>query len=178
MRVNTRYINSTRGTSSWHTCHVRVLLMCLCDIFRVLINSLVCWFCASTLGCILFQIFAELQYQICDVCFILQNAVVYNLFECMIDWSDLGLRQYTSNPTHRTVMSWKPPWSGVLKLYWWPWCWRWVSWIKTLGQYCQGGLPALKKRKKKEIKYTRGQNWMFFQWIKLYADFLCAFVIW
>ena len=46
MPVNTRYINSTRGTSpssesycKWLGC----LLLCLCDISRMLITSLVCW---------------------------------------------------------------------------------------------------------------------------------------
>ena len=156
MRVNTRDIYSTRGTSSWHTCQVRVLLMCLSDIFWVLINSLVCWFCTSALGRILFQILQSSSAR--SVMFAsFHNAVVYNLFDCMVGWSDLGLRQYTSNPPHSTVMSWKPPWSGVLKVYWWPWCWRWVSWIKTLGQYCQGGLQA-SKTNKKERKEKRSNT--------------------
>ena len=41
MWVNTKYINST---------------MCQCDVFQVLINSLVCWFCTGTLHLTLFQI--------------------------------------------------------------------------------------------------------------------------
>ena len=32
------------------------LLLCSCDVFRALINSLVCWFCTSALGLVLFQI--------------------------------------------------------------------------------------------------------------------------
>ena len=83
MRVNTRYTNSTIGTSSndvmlWGcTSHPLVefmhlvftcmpgesygrwllsLLLCLCDIFQVLINSLVPWFCTSTLGLVLLLI--------------------------------------------------------------------------------------------------------------------------
>ena len=32
-------------------------------VFRVLINSLVCWFCTSALGFVLFQIFANLMWQ-------------------------------------------------------------------------------------------------------------------
>ena len=57
MHVNTRYINSTRDTSSYlkvFTCMpgeaesycrwLRSLLLCLCDVFWALINSLVCWF--------------------------------------------------------------------------------------------------------------------------------------
>ena len=32
------------------------LLLCLCEVFQVLINSLVCWFCAGALGLVLFQI--------------------------------------------------------------------------------------------------------------------------
>ena len=31
------------------------LLLCLCDVFQVLINSLVCWFCTGALGFILFR---------------------------------------------------------------------------------------------------------------------------
>ena len=34
----------------------RSLLMCLCDAFRALINSLVYWLCTSALGLVLFQI--------------------------------------------------------------------------------------------------------------------------
>ena len=44
MHLNTRYINSTRGTSASP------------EIFWALINSLVCWFCMSALGFVLFQI--------------------------------------------------------------------------------------------------------------------------
>ena len=36
---------------------LRSLMMCLCDVFWVLINSRVCWFCTSTLGHILFHTF-------------------------------------------------------------------------------------------------------------------------
>ena len=34
---------------------IRSLLLCLCDVFQALINSLVCWFCTSALGLVLFQ---------------------------------------------------------------------------------------------------------------------------
>ena len=34
----------------------RSLLVCLCDAFRALINSRVCWFWTSALGLVLFQI--------------------------------------------------------------------------------------------------------------------------
>ena len=51
MLVNTRDINSTRGTSSKHhhpgetyRRRLRSLLLYLCCILRALINSLVCWF--------------------------------------------------------------------------------------------------------------------------------------
>ena len=41
----------------WDLLHVtQVSLLGLCDIFCVLINSLVCWFCTGTLGLILFHI--------------------------------------------------------------------------------------------------------------------------
>ena len=80
MWVNTRFINSTRGTSSEDlplvefmylvfTCMpgesyhrwLSSLLLCLCDVFWVLINSLVCWFCMSALGLILFQICVQAE---------------------------------------------------------------------------------------------------------------------
>ena len=35
------------------------LLLCLCDVFRALITSLVCSFCTSALGLVLFQIYAD-----------------------------------------------------------------------------------------------------------------------
>ena len=52
MWVNTWYINS-RFTSYKQ---LRYLFLCLYDVFQALINSLVRWFCMSTLGLILFQI--------------------------------------------------------------------------------------------------------------------------
>ena len=80
MRINTRYMNSTRGTASnsdpptpmrlWWSlctlcllaCQVRVpvgdsgLCCCLFDIFQGLINSLVGCFCTGALGFVLFHI--------------------------------------------------------------------------------------------------------------------------
>ena len=50
-----------------HTCQVsyhrqlRSLFLYLCYVIRVLVNSLVCWFCISALGLILFQICVCLQ---------------------------------------------------------------------------------------------------------------------
>ena len=35
---------------------LRSLVFCLCDVFRELITSPVCWFCTSSLGLVLFQI--------------------------------------------------------------------------------------------------------------------------
>ena len=35
---------------------LRYLLLCLCDVFRALINSLVCWFCTGALAFVPFQI--------------------------------------------------------------------------------------------------------------------------
>ena len=40
---------------------LRSLLLCLCDVFRTLINSLVCWFCLSALGLVLVQIVMKKQ---------------------------------------------------------------------------------------------------------------------
>ena len=68
MRVNARCINSTRRFyiliftgmpgESYRRQH-RSLLLYFCHIFRVLINSLVCWSCPSTPGLVLFQIRAS-----------------------------------------------------------------------------------------------------------------------
>ena len=69
MRANTRYINSIRGCLWWSlctcyllACQVRITVgdsglccFCFCDVFRVQINSLVCWFCTSALGLVLFH---------------------------------------------------------------------------------------------------------------------------
>ena len=57
MHVNTRYINSSRGHMPGESIRrwLRSLLLYLCYIFLALINSLVCWFCMSTLGFILFH---------------------------------------------------------------------------------------------------------------------------
>ena len=38
---------------------LRSLLLCSCDVFRALINSIVCWLCTSALGLVLFQIVTE-----------------------------------------------------------------------------------------------------------------------
>ena len=79
MPVNTRYINSTRGTYSNEDVTVvefiylvftrmpgesyrrrhRFLLLYLCYVYRALINSLVCGFCTSALGLVLFQFFGR-----------------------------------------------------------------------------------------------------------------------
>ena len=65
MCVNTRYISSTRGTSSnflylVFTCmpgesYRRRLRSLLC-LFQALISSLACWFCMSALGLVPFQV--------------------------------------------------------------------------------------------------------------------------
>ena len=70
----TRYINSTSGTDvpmefmyfvftrmpgESYRRWLRSLLLCLCDVFRALMNSLVCWFYTDALGLVLFQIIAQ-----------------------------------------------------------------------------------------------------------------------
>ena len=50
------YLVSTRMPGESYRRRLRSLLLCLCDVFRALINSLVCWFRTSTLGLVLFQI--------------------------------------------------------------------------------------------------------------------------
>ena len=45
-------------------------LSCLCDVFRVLINSLiVCYFCTSALGLVLFQILSHFSFHLRFCCF-------------------------------------------------------------------------------------------------------------
>ena len=75
MRVNTRYINSSTGTSSggiYGPCiytharrelpyrRLRSLLLCLCYEFPSLINSLVCWFCTRALGLVVSDFWTHL----------------------------------------------------------------------------------------------------------------------
>ena len=48
---------------SYHR-RLRSLLLCLCGIFRALINSLVCWFCMRTLDLVPFQIAVIYQYRL------------------------------------------------------------------------------------------------------------------
>ena len=58
------------GTSSGRVCNFilvvgnscLLLLLCLCDVFRTRINSLVCWFCTSALGLVLSQIIIIIMY--------------------------------------------------------------------------------------------------------------------
>ena len=39
----------------------RPLLLCLCDVFRAQINSLVCWDCTCAVGLVLFQILVQVE---------------------------------------------------------------------------------------------------------------------
>ena len=48
-------------TSESYPRRLRFLLLYLCYVFRALINSLVCWFCTSALGLVLFQIVTFLE---------------------------------------------------------------------------------------------------------------------
>ena len=45
----------TRMPGESYRRRLRSLLLCLCYVFRALINFLVCWFCTSALGLVLFQ---------------------------------------------------------------------------------------------------------------------------
>ena len=54
--VEFMYLVFTRMPGESYRRQLRSLLLCLCDVFRALINSLVCWFCRSALGLVLFQI--------------------------------------------------------------------------------------------------------------------------
>ena len=48
------------------------LLLCLCDVFPAVTNSLECWFCTGTLGLNLFQIVARLVLLLSFVCWAVQ----------------------------------------------------------------------------------------------------------
>ena len=75
------YINSIRGCLWWSlctcylfACQVRITVgdsglccFCFCDVFRVQINSLVCRFCTSALGLVLFH--SLCTYTTCVSCF-------------------------------------------------------------------------------------------------------------
>ena len=50
------YLVFTRTPGESYRRLLRSLLLCLCDVFRGPVNSLVCWFCTSALGLVLFQI--------------------------------------------------------------------------------------------------------------------------
>ena len=52
----------TRMPGESYCRRLRSLLLCLCDVFRTLINSLICWFCTSALGLVLFQIHMLVSY--------------------------------------------------------------------------------------------------------------------
>ena len=54
--VEVLYLVFTRMPGETYRNRFRSLLLCLCDVFRTLINSLVCWFCLGALGLVLFQI--------------------------------------------------------------------------------------------------------------------------
>ena len=50
------YLAFTRMPGESYRRRLGSLLLYLCYVFRALINSLVCWFCTSALGLVLFQI--------------------------------------------------------------------------------------------------------------------------
>ena len=52
----------------------RSLLLCLCDVFRALINSLVCWFCTSALGLVLFEVCTLWQQKLVNYISLRQSA--------------------------------------------------------------------------------------------------------
>ena len=49
------YLVFTRVPGESYRRRLRSLILCLCDVFRGPVNSLVCWFCSSALGLVLFQ---------------------------------------------------------------------------------------------------------------------------
>ena len=54
--VEFMYLVFTRMSGESYRRRLWSLLLRLCDVFRARINSLVCWFCTSALGLVLFQI--------------------------------------------------------------------------------------------------------------------------
>ena len=59
------YFVFTRMPGESYRRRLRSLLLYLCDVFRAVINSLVCWFCSSALGHVLFQICLMLCFAEC-----------------------------------------------------------------------------------------------------------------
>ena len=54
----------TRMPGESHCTWLRSLLLCLCDDFQALINSLVCWLCRGALGLFLFQTVSCLLFRL------------------------------------------------------------------------------------------------------------------
>ena len=54
--VEFMYLVFTRMPGESYRRRLGSLLLCVCDVFRALINSSVCVFCTSALGLVLFQI--------------------------------------------------------------------------------------------------------------------------
>ena len=53
--VEFMYLVFTRMPGESYLRRLRAFLLCLCEVFRALINSLVYWFCTNALGLVLFQ---------------------------------------------------------------------------------------------------------------------------
>ena len=118
-----RYINTTRGTSSvqiqrylrihlWWSlctlylpaCQVRVTVgdsgLCCCDcydVFWVLINSLVGWFCRSALGLV--------PFQICASFYAYMSTDLTNTHRCMKQFYSERRRPYSHIPLIHTLSS-------------------------------------------------------------------------
>ena len=56
------YFVFTCMPGEWYHRRLRSLLLYLCYVLQVLINSLMCWFCTSILGLILFQVCMTWSY--------------------------------------------------------------------------------------------------------------------
>ena len=69
---------------------LRSLLLYLCDVFRALINSLVCWFCTSALGLVLFQI--------CYSGINVTSSLLLLVFVVFPTYSQLSVRKRSSSP--------------------------------------------------------------------------------
>ena len=84
------YLVLTRMPRESYRRRLRSLLLYLCDVFRALINSLVCWFCTSALGLVLFQI--------CYSGINVTSSLLLLVFVGFPTYSQLSVRKRSSSP--------------------------------------------------------------------------------
>ena len=84
------YLVFTRMPGESFRRRLRSLLLYLCDVFRALINSLVCWFWTSALGLVLFQI--------CYSGINVTSSLLLLVFVVFPTYSQLSVRKRSSSP--------------------------------------------------------------------------------